>query len=107
MTSKDNSFVIYVEYRKGILFLHLKGSLKRNNILSLKRTIRFFQRRIGIRYFAVDLEKVDIIDKNSLFFLWKYPTSKFVFYNVKENLRCMRNLYQLDNERKVFDFIKI
>lgn len=51
-----------MEYRKGILFIRLKGALIRKNINKFESDILPVILKQGMKYIVINLEKLDMID---------------------------------------------
>lgn len=54
------------EFRKGLLFVRLKGILNRENSKELSNRLDQFIHEQGVKYFVINLEDLEYIDKDGL-----------------------------------------
>ena len=58
---------IDLEYKKGILFLRLNGSLNKKTAFILEDAIKNVVSKAGIKYLLINFEKLNEIDKIGLY----------------------------------------
>ena len=101
---------INMEYRKGILFIRLKGNLINSTHESLINYLIPIIKDKGIKYIVFNLEKIDKIDK------YGKESLKIIINEVKKvsgiGLICnCKNNYSdlkiIENELVAFDYITI
>ena len=54
------------EYRKGVLFLRLKGVLNKSTSFVLDEALKNICDRAGVRFLLINFEKLSSIDKNGI-----------------------------------------
>ncbi len=102
---------INLEYRKGILFVRLKGSLSKLTYNALNNYLIPIIKDYGIKYIVFNLEKLDLIDDygkysiNMIINETKKNLGKGYICNTKVNFK--NNLNILDNELAVFKLVTI
>lgn len=101
---------INMEFRKGILFVRLKGNLTRFNNQTLMKYLLSIINRQGIKYIVFNLANIKIIDNDGR------ETLKMIINELKKNngggLICntrvkFDDLKIIDNELMAFNLIKI
>ena len=87
---------INMEYRKGILFVRLKGSLTRYNYLKFNNYMHSIIKDKGINYLVFNLELVKLIDHEGRECL------KELLKEVKEGFIC-NSIFKLDNNFMIIE----
>jgi len=57
---------VSLEFRKGLLFIRLKGVLTKDTSNKLNASLEDLILRKGVKYFVINLEKLDYIDKDGI-----------------------------------------
>ena len=107
------------EFRKGLLFIRLKGVLNKENSKELSSCLDQFIHEKGVRYFVINLENLEYLDKDGLDVIQnKYEDmilhngklvicgyqNEYVKTMVEEE---MSGVYNTQNELAAFNMIQI
>lgn len=107
------------EFRKGLLFVRLKGILNKDTSKKLSKRLNNFIEEKGVKYFVINLEKLDYVDKDGLEMLKKQYEdvilhngkliicgyqNKYIKTIVEEE---MDGVYKTQNELAAFHIIQI
>ena len=111
---------INTEYRKGIIFLRIKGYLDKKSYKELLDEVNNIIENFGITNIVLNLDEITRIDMkgiSSIYFIYeklkKYKGSIYLCSNnneVKSKLkkeRLFKYINEIDSELKAFDLIKI
>lgn len=108
---------IGMEFRKGILFVRLKGILNGDTALDLDENLTSIITNNGIKYLLINLNELTYIDKYGLKVIFK--NYKLINMNNGKFIICggdklshytgniIDNLYQVSDEIKAFEVINI
>ena len=102
---------INLEYRKGILFVRLKGELTKNTYKLLNEHLLSIVKEQGIKYIVFNLARVDYIDKYGKYSLksiineTKKNYGKSLICNAKVKFDDRYKI--IDNELMAFKTVKI
>ena len=106
------------EFRKGLLFVRLEGVLNEATSRELSVQLDHFINRHGVKYFVMNLENLDYLDKDGLDFIHK-KYEDVVMHNGKliicgydnEYLKPMieeiKEVYKTKDELTAFNIIRI
>ena len=110
-----------MEFRKGILFIRLAGTLSKNTVYKLDEEVTDLVKENGIRNIVFNMEQLENIDKNGIYSLLEnYQLSKkyrgdtlicniknsHVYQSMKEN-RLFRYMYEISDELSAIKKINI
>lgn len=110
---------INFEFRKGLLFIRLKGILNKETSEYLATELDTFIKEKGVKYFVINLEELDYVDKDGLEMLHKQYEdvimhngklvicgyqNKYIQTIVEEE---MEGVYKTQNELAAFHIIQI
>lgn len=107
------------EFRKGLLFIRLEGILNKENSKELASYLDNFIHEKGVRYFVINLESLDYLDKEGLEIIQeKYQDmvlhdGKLVICGykneyIKEMIEDkMKGVYKVRDELKAFQVIQV
>jgi len=107
------------EFRKGLLFIRLKGILNQENSKKLADKLEEFIQNHGVKYFVLNLEELESLDKEGLRVIQeKYQDvilhdGKLVICGYKNNYvktileQEMEGVYQTRNELTAFNMIQV
>ena len=112
---------IEMEFKKGILFIRLEGSLNKNNVEKFNSDVIPVVLKHGLKYIVVNLDKVNTIDTsgieslmelNEIVSKWEGKTTlcSLTSKEVKTNLRKVNydNLfYETSNELTALGVMKL
>lgn len=108
---------INMEFRKGILFVRLKGILNGDTCLSLDNNLSSLIKDNGIRYVLLNLEDLDYVDKYGINLIIKNylvvssNKGKLIIVGINKlfnyNTNIIDNLYQIQDESKAFNLVNI
>ena len=84
---------INVEFRKGVLFVRLDGTIENDNYL---KSINNLIESIGIKYIVLNIENIKFVDVNSINHIINY--NKEILKKNKHLLICDNNI----NRSKIF-----
>ena len=108
---------IDMEFRKGILFVRLKGILNGDTAMELDDNLTSIISDNGIKYLLVNLNGLKYIDKYGLDIIFKNyqiinsNNGKFIICGTDKlfsyNGNVIDNLYQVNDEMKAFEVINI
>ena len=108
-----------IEFRRGLLFIRLDGTLVKDTSKVLSDCIHYFMEVGGIKYFVINLKNLEYIDCEGLDLLKKEnrdiilhdgnliickSSNKYVEKIVQEELK---EVYQTRDELKAFQIMKI
>ncbi len=104
-----------MEFRKGILFVRLRGSLNRTTSCKLQEELERLIREKGIKYFAFNLEEVEDVSQEGIDIIRKDDQEiasfdgKLVLCGIKDALlrTSFEDVYQSNNELGVFKIIQV
>ena len=110
---------INIEFRKGLLFIRLDGVLSKETSNVLSECIHYFIKEGGVKYFVINLKKLDFIDEEGLNIL-KENNKDIILHNgnliicnssniyVEKIIREeLSEIYQAKDELRAFEMIKI
>lgn len=110
---------INFEFRKGLLFIRLKGILNKETSGNLYKQLDNFIKEKGVKYFVINLEELDYIDKDGLDMMRRQYEdvimhngklvicgyqNKYIQTIVEEE---MEGVYKTQNELAAFHMIQI
>lgn len=110
---------INFEFRKGLLFIRLKGELNKKNSKELASYLDKFIHDKGVKYFVINLENIDYLEKEGLKMIQEryqemiLHDGKLVIcgYKNKEIKTMieeeMKGAYKVKDELKAFQLIKV
>lgn len=111
---------ILTEYRKGIMFLRVKGNLNKKTYKELESEINNMVDGCGINNIVINLEEISKIDMkgiSSLYYIYevikKIKGNLYLYLGNNEikstlkNVRIFNYMNEIDSELKAFDLIKI
>lgn len=117
----DNLLVIETEFRKGVLFIRLEGSLNKDTVSKLNTEITTLIKENGIRNVVFNIEKLDVIDLkgiNSLLHIYEIVTNNngkglvcgiknsLVSHRIK-NSRLLKYMYETSDELSAINVINL
>lgn len=110
---------VIFEFRKGLLFIRLKGILNKETGYEFDKKLKDLIIEKGIKYFVINLEKLKYIDNDGFNILKnRYKDmiihdSKLIICNYHDNLykdkidSSFMDCYKIDNELEAFKLINI
>ncbi len=108
---------IGMEFKQGILFVRLKGIIKKDTAQIIEENITSTIKNNGIKYLLINFENVTYIDKNGIdliarnYRLIKALNGKFIICGIKPfinyNNENLDHLYQIDMEDKAYEVLAI
>ena len=108
---------IGMEFRKGILFVRLKGVLNGDTSIQLDNELTSTIDNNGIRYLSINLSELESIDKYGMKVLMKNylnirkQDGKVMICGLDKLLNyngmLLNNLYKIPDEMKAFEVINI
>lgn len=106
-----------MEFKKGILFVRLKGVLNGDTCTNLEDDLTSLIRNNGIRYVLINLEEITYIDKYGVNIIIKNYINissnegKLIIVGINKlfdyNTNIIDNLYQINEEEKAFNLVNI
>lgn len=108
---------IDMRFKKGILFVRLKGILNGDTCKNLDDNLYSLVEDNGIKYVLLNLENVNYVDKYGINTIIKNyinvsnNNGKFIIVGINKlfsyNEKVLDNLYQINDESKVFNLISL
>lgn len=108
---------INMEFKKGILFVRLKGIINGDTTQLLDDHLTKLIEINGIKYLLINFEKVDYIDKYGIdiiidnYHMISKNNGKMILcgFNkiINYNISILENLYQIKEERNAFSIINL
>lgn len=111
---------IIMEFRKGVLFVRLKGDLIKNTTLRFERNVtsKIKKSRISRIVFNIqELKSIDIKGINCLFYIYElaYKEGGQVFIcneneetlKIFKKMKVLKYIQHINSELDVFDLVKI
>lgn len=108
---------IDMEFKKGILFVRLKGILNGDTCTNLEDDLTSLIRNNGIRYVLLNLNDLTYIDKYGINVIIKNYLNissnegKLIIVGISKlfdyNSNIIDNLYQINEEEKAFNLVNI
>ncbi len=107
------------EFRKGLLFIRLKGILNKETSKELSRSLDRFIYQQGVKYFVINLESLEYLDKDGLETIQKkyedmvLHDGKLIICGYKNDyIKAMveeeiKGVYKTKNELAAFNMIQI
>ncbi len=106
-----------MEFKKGILFVRLKGVLNGDTCTNLEDDLTTLIRNNGIRYVLLNLEELTYIDKYGINIIIKNYINissndgKLIIVGINKlfdyNINVIDNLYQISEEQAAFNLVNI
>ena len=108
-----------MEFRKGLLFIRLEGTLTMENSSILETCLNYLIQEKGVKYFVINLKNLDYLDQEGIKVLQQKYQDMILhdgnlvicgYKNIymKEMIREeMKNFSQADNELAAFHMIQI
>ena len=111
---------IFTEYRKGIMFLRIDGSLDKVTYRKLEEEINILINNCGVNNIVINLEEVSKIDMKGISTLYliyecikKLKGSIYIYLgcnelkNILKNYRVFNYMDLIDSELRAFDLVRI
>lgn len=109
---------INMNFIKGILFVRLKGILDGDTSIMLNNKLYNMVTENGVKYILLNLDDVTYVDKYGVDVIIKnyievnQNKGKFIIVGINKlflnDRKCIaNNLYQINNESKVFDLVNL
>ena len=111
---------ILTEYRKGIMFFRIKGSLNKTTSRNLEEEINILIDNCGLNNIVINLEEVSKIDMKGISTLYhiyecikKLKGNIYLYLgnneivNTLKSVRMFNYIEQIDSELKAFELVQI
>lgn len=108
-----------IEFRKGLLFIRLNGTLTKDTSEVLSNSLDYFIGEAGIKYFVINIKELSYLDQEGISLL-KEKYKDMILHNgnmvicgyenpyVEEMIQeQMKNVYQTKDELKAFQILQI
>ena len=102
---------VLMEFRKGILFIRLYGTLDKSTIDIFKKEVREVVINTGIKYVVLNIENIESISKSGIIEikLLRKIIKKIdgMFFLIATDIKELKTLVNLENELNVFERVVI
>ena len=108
---------ISMEFKKGILFVRLKGIINGDTVSYLDDNLTNIVKDNGIKYLLINFDNIDYIDEYGIDVIRKNYNiinenkGKLILCGMHKilsyNINLIENLYQINEERGVFDLVRL